>query len=82
MLISAAYSVSGIRSYFSCVKVNKSSELIFFFSEPVEICKNKRECERKVRQSSCLHNVHQISGNLLPRDLSETSGLQRFQYCI
>ena len=43
---------------------------------------NERECKTKVRQSSCLHDMRQTSGNLLPRNLSETSGLRKFQYRI
>ena len=41
-----------------------------------------KQRETKVRQFSCLYDVHQTSGNLLPMDLSKTSGLQRFRYCI
>ena len=56
MLISAMYSVSGIRSYFSCSKspklgLNNSSEFFSF----VETSQNRRECV--IRFVSLPHSV-------------------------
>ena len=77
MLDGAPYSVSGITSQFSCRKTpkfiaNKSSELTCR-----NYSKNERECETQVRQSGCLHGVHQSSAICC----LGTSGLQRFQHC-
>ena len=72
MLITAAYSVSGIRPF----KFLRSK------TPTVETIKKRRECETNVRQYNSVHDMNKNQANLLSRNLSETSGLKRFEYCF
>ena len=79
MLIGAPYSVSGITFLFSCSKTPKLKQIKVLNLSDLSKLWYERECETKVRQSKCLHGVPSDLRNLLLRNLSETSGLQRFQ---